>query len=606
MLITRHVGVSLTRGFVMIGRRARLPDEPFRDLESRVFASATVIPATRAPDGRFLMGAFDSHGQPVPESLLSRIRHGVERQKGFPGELNGARRHVDGTAIYAGVLDRHFGHFVLESLARLWPARLHPELPIVWSVESWRRGPVVRGYRSWQAEILGLLGISNRPVFVAQATTFDELLIPTPGYVMEEFFHPTHRDFLGVLDHAPVDGRKTWLSRANLSPGVSQSRSASLLDRRLADAGWTIVHPQELSVTEQVEAIATSERLAGEQGSAFHTVMFLRDVERLNVDIIGRGVDLPADIRNHDYETIATAKGFTLRIHRANFERVIERRSKATVHKIGQNTFKYLELLGEPSPRQSRIRKSLIGSTMTKPPPSRLSGRLLRLGKTNSSTSYLEIGVARGRTFLNVDFAVKHAVDPHFRFDVRQFETPGTEFFEMTSDDFFVYFAEPNQRYDLIFLDGLHTFEQTLRDLCSSLLHSNESTIWLINDAIPVDVFSSIKSQPKAHKYRRLYGQSNDADGKAWHGDVFKLIYAVHDFFPNLSYRVVATGNPQMVVIRRQRKDFSPRLNDLEQISRLTYFDLLDDQPRLNLASEDEVVTWLESSLATEAAGEAG
>ncbi len=589
----------------MIGGRLRGPSEPLPDLESRVFTNTTVIPASRAPDGRFLMGAFDSHGQPLQESLLLRIRHGLERQKGFPGELTAERRRVDGTTIYAGVLDRHFGHFVLESLARLWFARQHPEIPVVWSQESWRRGPDVPGYRPWQAEVLGLLGISNRPIFVAEATTLEELVIPTPGYVMEEIFHPVHREFLGVLDHAPVYGVKTWFSHANLAPGVSGSRSASLLDRRLADAGWRIVHPQELSVAEQVEAIANSERLAGEQGSAFHSVVFLRNVERLTVDIISRDVDFPAEKRNHNYETIADAKGFKQRLHRADFERIVHRRSVATVHKIGQNTFRYLELLGEPSRPTGHMSTSPIGSPRTKPSPSRTPERLLRIGKTNASSSYLEIGVARGRTFLNVDFAVKHGVDPHFRFDVRQFEAPGTEFFEMTSDDFFVHFAERGRAYDLIFLDGLHSFEQTLRDLCSSLLHSHESTIWLVDDVIPSDVFSSMRDQQQAYKYRRMQRPHDAREDKSWHGDVFKLVYAVHDFFPNLSYRTIGRpGNPQMVVIRRPRRDFRPLLNDLERISRLTYFDLLEDRRQLNLASEDEVVRWLESSLAAPEAGE--
>ena len=160
----------------------------------------------------------------------------------------------------------------------------------------------------------------------------------------------------------------------------------------------------------------------------------------------------------------------------------------------------------------------------------------------------------------------------------------------MTSDDFFTHFAEPNLKYDLIFLDGLHTFEQTIRDLCSSLSHSHDDTIWLIDDVFPSDVFPAVPAQDDALKYRRLHGTR----GTAWHGDVFKLVFAVHESFPNLSYRtVVGDGNPQTILVRRQRPKFEPLFNNLELISRLTYFDLLERQSALNATSEQEALEWL-------------
>jgi hypothetical protein len=218
--------------------------------------------------------------------------------------------------------------------------------------------------------------------------------------------------------------------------------------------------------------------------------------------------------------------------------------------------------------------------------------RLEALARTNDAHAYLEIGVNEGHTFLNAKgFEVKHGVDPEFRLDVPAHASDSVVFFEMTSDDFFTHSADPNQKYDIVFLDGLHTFEQTFRDFCSSQAHSHDGTIWLVDDVHPSDIFSAHPDQAEAYRSRERHG----LEGVQWHGDVFKVVFAIHDFFPNLSYRtIVGSGNPQAVVVRRQRDVFAPAFADLEQITRMTYYDFMQHRDVMNLATEDEVIAWLE------------
>jgi hypothetical protein len=72
-------------------------------------------------------------------------------------------------------------------------------------------------------------------------------------------------------------------------------------------------------------------------------------------------------------------------------------------------------------------------------------------------------------TFERIRVAERTAVDPTFLFDIGKHANENTIFADTTSDRFFA--GLPAQkRYDLIFIDGIHTFEQTYRDLCNSLL----------------------------------------------------------------------------------------------------------------------------------------
>jgi hypothetical protein len=207
--------------------------------------------------------------------------------------------------------------------------------------------------------------------------------------------------------------------------------------------------------------------------------------------------------------------------------------------------------------------------------------------------SYLEIGVFKGKTFNNVTFDRKVGVDPRFGFEVKEFERAGTDFLAVTSDEYFLRHAG-SERFDIIFLDGLHTFQQTFRDFCNSLTCAHERTVWLIDDVLPVDVYSAWPIASEARTFRAKAG----GDSKAWHGDVYKLMFVIHDFFPTLTYvTMVTTGNPQAMVWKTPRKDFAPILGSLEAIERLTYFDLLKRDKVLNKMSEEEGFQFMFASL---------
>jgi hypothetical protein len=52
-----------------------------------------------------------------------------------------------------------------------------------------------------------------------------------------------------------------------------------------------------------------------------------------------------------------------------------------------------------------------------------------------------------------------------------------------TSDEFFAT-LRPSKRYDVAFIDGLHTFEQTYRDVINTFAHLRSGVI-LIDDTVP-------------------------------------------------------------------------------------------------------------------------
>lgn len=91
-------------------------------------------------------------------------------------------------------------------------------------------------------------------------------------------------------------------------------------------------------------------------------------------------------------------------------------------------------------------------------------------------STYLEIGVRDpSRNFNLINCETKHGVDPAPR---------GTCTFVMTSDMFFDTVGRGN-RYDIIFIDGLHLCAQVLRDLDNSLRCLGDNGTIMMHDCNP-------------------------------------------------------------------------------------------------------------------------
>jgi hypothetical protein len=219
--------------------------------------------------------------------------------------------------------------------------------------------------------------------------------------------------------------------------------------------------------------------------------------------------------------------------------------------------------------------------------------RIARIGEFLRARFYLEVGVNRGKTFNRLKFEHKVAVDPRFRFDTQEFAAEGVDFFDGTSDDFFA--SKPaSELFDVVFLDGMHTFHQTLKDFVCSMACSHERTVWLIDDVIPLDYYGSLPDQGHGIKLRR---SETTATTGNWTGDVYKLMFAIHDFFPALNYVVIVGGGPeQMLIWKEGRVGYKPILDSLEAIDRLSYADFVRLLPDLNRVSEDEAIAMLAAS----------
>jgi len=134
---------------------------------------------------------------------------------------------------------------------------------------------------------------------------------------------------------------------------------------------------------------------------------------------------------------------------------------------------------------------------------------------------YLEIGVETGESLCLAQTPTRSlGIDPNPR--IKYDFKASTKIFSMPSDKFFKNYnlkTELNQApLDMAFLDGLHLFEQTLRDFINVEKNSHPDTIVLVHDCIPIDKVSSSRQRTTTF----------------WSGDVWKLIPCLKECRPDL------------------------------------------------------------------------
>lgn len=202
-----------------------------------------------------------------------------------------------GSAVFAGYLYDHYGHFLLESLARLWAPQLDPPVPLVW-IAGW-----TETFEPWMTDVLDLIGVQGERLIVTAGggpVEADEMAFPHPGFEFGSFMHPwlARRLASHPADAAPTD--HVWLSRSARIPNSGLDEELEL-EAAMEASGWRILRPEHHTIGQQVELLAGAVHVSGLEGSAFHTLALL--------DGFRGAVDLFTRQHHPNFEIVADACG---------------------------------------------------------------------------------------------------------------------------------------------------------------------------------------------------------------------------------------------------------------------------------------------------------
>jgi hypothetical protein len=177
--------------------------------------------------------------------------------------------------------------------------------------------------------------------------------------------------------------------------------------------------------------------------------------------------------------------------------------------------------------------------------------------------NYLEIGVSDDDVFNTIPLNIENkiGVDPN---------KGGTH--RMTSDEFF----NNNKKYfDVIFIDGLHTFEQCKKDFLNCLKFINEDGIIIFHDMLP----------------RNSFEEAVPRKSLIWNGDVWKLAVEISSSTIN-NFRIANIDRG--VGMFKFKKNF--KFKNIENIEDKNFEDLVNEfHKNLPIVNSFEALQFLDS-----------
>lgn len=149
--------------------------------------------------------------------------------------------------------------------------------------------------------------------------------------------------------------------------------------------------------------------------------------------------------------------------------------------------------------------------------------------------TYLEIGCDDNQVFSKIKIQ-KIGVDPVSGGTIRD-----------TSDNFF---KRNNKKFDIIFIDGLHEYDQVKKDINNSLFFLNNNGVIFLHDCMPQGFI--YQAVPRANA--------------AWNGDVWKNIVETRTKIEIDTYLIHADQGMGMILKRPNRNLLNLQINDFKKL----------------------------------------
>ena len=223
---------------------------------------------------------------------------------------------LKGRYLYGGWLRAHFGHFLLESTARLWALDQYAG-DIDGVIFTPFRSGGLRQARQRYGPFLDIL-TNNTPLKITRSPTrVEHLIVPDPGFGHDHrvLGSPRYRAHTraAIARAVPAKGpTKLYVSRSALIDKRGGVFGEADIDTLMAANGYKVFHPQQYSLQEQLAHYRAARHLLALDGSALHMAAYaLQPDARVGIihrrrapllDGLAEQIKLFAGIKVHNFD----------------------------------------------------------------------------------------------------------------------------------------------------------------------------------------------------------------------------------------------------------------------------------------------------------------
>lgn len=200
-------------------------------------------------------------------------------------------RDLPGRYVFGGIFYGHFGHFIVESLSRIWALDAIGQ-PVDGMIFTPKTPRVTEYHVEIYRKLLDAFGVTI-PIEIAKGVVrVEELYVPQQGFGMYDLIGGS-REFRDYINsHAgktvePVGPERLYVSRSRLGPGRGSILGEYRIEELLAEEGYEIFHPQQATQLEQIARYRAARQVIGADCSPLHLLGYVGDAGQ-NVGILTR------------------------------------------------------------------------------------------------------------------------------------------------------------------------------------------------------------------------------------------------------------------------------------------------------------------------------
>jgi len=229
---------------------------------------------------------YTADGDRIDASHRGKIGFGwSENPARLPDEDANPARMIRGRSFFAGHWGPVFGHILLETLPRFWPDIDYSGYDhLVFYPKRLETTTITR--KRHIDQLVGAAGPAKADfvMLANEGARFEQIDIASSPVLMKDAADPRFLEVFDriadrlLVDHDPGGPlpRRIYLSRSHLPERKRQAANESTVETMMDAFGFTVLHPQEMSIPDQIAAVRTAEVVAGCDGSALHMSAFAR------------------------------------------------------------------------------------------------------------------------------------------------------------------------------------------------------------------------------------------------------------------------------------------------------------------------------------------
>lgn len=234
-----------------------------------------ILPLKRVLYVNFAGGVADSNKKFVAGLLRHHLHSGWLPNCACSYEFDDYMESDD-SVIFGGVIIPHFGHFLIDSLSRLWYVVKNKPIINHYKIVFSCMGEIP----SYVYETLDLLGLKREQViFLRQITRYKEIIVPdqsgyTLGYVHKEYLDIYNEIFFNSIQkYNGTKYKKIFLSRAKCKSGY-KIIGEDYFENFFSEHGFEILYPDEMTMLEKVFLVGNANEIATTCGTIAHYSLF--------------------------------------------------------------------------------------------------------------------------------------------------------------------------------------------------------------------------------------------------------------------------------------------------------------------------------------------